>query len=62
MGVHGCLACFTQQGLAKYNDTMTTDYFRCTSHKGEQALFKAMQKHNRIKYLCDRDAKRVKHQ
>ena len=34
MSTSGALLPFTQQGLEKYNDTMTKDYFRSSSHKG----------------------------
>ena len=61
MRIHGCLISFTQQGLEKYNDTMTKDYFRSSSHKGEQALTQIMQKQNRLEYFNDRDVKRPKH-
>ena len=44
MRIHGCILSFTQQGLEKYNDCMTKDYFRGSSHKGVQALFQIMQK------------------
>ena len=61
MHIHGCLIYFTQQGLEKYNDTMTKDYFRSSSHKGEQALTQIMQKQNRLEYFNDSDVKRPKH-
>ena len=44
MKLHGSILPFTQQGLEKYNDTMTKDYFRATSHKGEQCLIQILQK------------------
>ena len=63
MRMHGCLISFTQQGLEKYNDTgtVTKDYFRSTSHKGEQALTQIMQKQNKLEYFNDSDVKRPKH-
>ena len=36
MDTSGALLPFTQQGLEKYNDTMTKDYFRSSSHKGQE--------------------------
>ena len=61
MRIHGCLISFTQQRLEKYNDTMTKDYFRSSSHKGEQALTQIMEKQNRLEYFSDSDVKRPKH-
>ena len=61
MHIQGCLISFTQQGLEKHNDIMTKDYFRSSSHKGEQALTQIMQKQNRLEYFNDRDVKRPKH-
>ena len=61
MRTHGCLISLTHQGLEKYNDTMTKDYFRSSSHKGEQALTQIMEKQNRLECFNDRDVKRPKH-
>ncbi len=61
MRVHGCLLPFTQHGLEKYNDTMTKDFFRGSSHKGEQAFTQILQKQKRIEHLLDNDCKRPKH-
>ena len=52
--LHGSLLPFTQQGLEKYNDATTKQYFRATNHKGTQAFMQIMQKQNRIEYLNDR--------
>ena len=60
MELHGSILPFTQQGLEKYNDTMTKDYFRATSHKGEQCLIQILQKQNRMEYLEANGAKRAK--
>ena len=60
MKLHGSILPFTQQGLEKYNDTMTKDYFRATSHKGEQCLIQILQKQNRMEYLEARGTKRAK--
>lgn len=53
MEVHGALLQFTQQGLEKYNDVMTKDYFRSSSHKGEECLQQILQKQNRLEHLVD---------
>lgn len=53
MKLHGSLLPFTQQGLEKYNDIMTKQYFRCTSHKGIQALNEIVQKQNRLEHFQD---------
>ena len=36
MKILGALLPFTQQGLEKYNETMTKDYFCSTSHRGKK--------------------------
>ena len=51
MTLHGSIAPFTQQGLEKYNDVTTKDFFRSTNHKGESALRQIMEKQNRLEYL-----------
>ena len=51
MSTSGALLPFTQQGLEKYNDTMTKDYFRSSSHKGQECLTQILQKQNQIEYL-----------
>ena len=53
MKLHGSVLAFTQQGLEKYNDVITKDYSRATSHKGEQALLQIIQKRNRLEHLRD---------
>ena len=56
----GALLPFTKQGLEKYNDSMTKDYFRSTSHKGQECLTQILQKQNRMEYLEHAGAKREK--
>ena len=51
--MHGRILPFTQQGLEKYNDVTTKDFFRSTNHKGETALRQIMEKQNRLEYLRD---------
>ena len=60
MVTHGSILPFTQQGLEKYNDLMTKDYFRSTSHRGEQCLVQILQKQNRTEHLESLGAKRRK--
>jgi len=51
MTIHGSILQFTQQGIEKYNDIMTKDYFRSTSHHSETSLVQILQKQNRIEHL-----------
>ena len=60
MRLHGSILTFTQQGLEKYNDFMTKDYFRSTSHRNEQCLVQILQKQNRLEHLEKLGAKRQK--
>ena len=60
MDLHGSILPFTQHGLEKYNDAMTKDYFRATSHKGEQCLIQVLQKQNRMEYMEAKGIKRAK--
>ena len=60
MELHGSILPFTQQGLEKYNDIMTKDYFRSSCHRGEQCLTQILQKRNRIEHLESLGAKRKK--
>ena len=60
MQIHGALLPFTQHGLEKYNDCMTKDYFRSSSHRGQECLTQIMQKQNRMEHLEHSGAKRTK--
>ena len=60
MTVSGALLPFTQQGLEKYNDTMTKDYFQSTSHRGQECLKQMLQKQSRMEHLEHSGAKRSK--
>jgi len=51
MLLHGSTLVFTQQGLEKYNDIMTKDYFRSANHQNEQCLIQILQKQNRLEHL-----------
>ena len=48
MATSGALLSFTQQGLEKYNDVMTKDYFRSSSHRGQECLTQILQKQNHM--------------
>ena len=60
MDLHGSIVQFTQQGLEKYNDVMTKDYFRSSSHCGIQCFIQILQKQNRIEHLESIGSKRPK--
>ena len=60
MDTYGSILQFTQQGLEKYNDVMTKDYFRSTSHHNEQSLIQILQKQNRLEHLENLGAKHQK--
>ena len=60
MHIHGALLPFTQQGLEKYNDQMTKNYFRSSSHCGQERFIQIMQKQNRIEHLEHSGAQRSK--
>lgn len=60
MKTQGSILPFTQQGMEKYNDIMTKDYFRSSSHRGEESLLQIMQKQNRLEYLESTGAMRTK--
>ena len=51
MTMHGSILPFTQQGLEKYNDVMTKEFFRATCHRNEDALIQIIQKQNRLEHL-----------
>ena len=51
MTLHGSIVQFIQQGLEKYNDVMTKDYFRSSSHWGIQCFIQILQKQNRLEHL-----------
>ena len=62
MKAHGSILQFTQQGIEKYNDVMTKDYFRSTSHHKESCLVQILQKQNRVEYLKSMGSDREKRQ
>jgi len=45
------IAYYTQQGMEKYNDRASKDYFRSTNHRGVAALKQLFLKKKRIQYL-----------
>ena len=54
------LTFFNQQGLEKYNDECSKDFFRSTYHRDLEALKQMMLKQNRIEFLEVKGAKRMK--
>ncbi len=60
LGMYGNIAFFNQQGLEKYNDQASKDYFRSTNHKGMEALHQLLIKKHRVHYLEMKGAERVK--
>ena len=53
MLLHGSILAFTQQGLEKYNDIVTKQYFQSSNHRGQQALSQIMEKQNRLEHMRD---------
>ena len=60
MKLHGSILPFTQQGLEKYNDITTKQYFQSSNHKGVNAFVQILQKQNRLEYLRDCGAQTTK--
>ena len=56
MEIHGAIL---PHGLEKYNNSMTKDYFRSSSHRG-QCLVQILQKQNSLKHLEHTGGKREK--
>ena len=54
------IAYYTQQGMEKYNDRASKDYFRSTNHRGVAALKQLFLKKHRIQYLEAAGYMRVK--
>ncbi|CAH3150161.1 unnamed protein product, partial [Pocillopora meandrina] len=54
------LAYYTQQGMEKYNDTASKDYFRSSNHRGVSALKQLFLKKHRIQLLEVAGLERVK--
>ena len=50
MSVNLCvfMVAFTQQGLQKYTDMITKEYFLATCHRNDEALIQIVQKQNRL--------------
>ena len=53
------ISLFNQQGLEKYNDQASKDYFPSTNHRGIESLKQLLLKKNRIQYLEAKGAQRV---
>ncbi len=51
LDLHGPINHFSQQGMEKLNDTITSLFFRSSNHKDTDAFVQVMQKQNRISYL-----------
>ena len=51
MTMHGAILQFTQQGLEKFNDLMTKDYFRSSSHKPGECFRQVLEKQNWLEFL-----------
>ena len=58
--LYGNVNIFNQQGLEKYNDQSSRDYFRSTNHKNLEALRQMMLKKNRMQLLETIGAVRMK--
>ncbi|KAJ8019299.1 hypothetical protein HOLleu_42180 [Holothuria leucospilota] len=50
--LHGNISNFSQQGLEKLNDNVTSWFFRSSSHVKTNAFRQIMQKQNRIHHLA----------
>ena len=51
---------YTQQGMEKYKDRASKDYFRSTNHNGLDALTQLLLNKNRIQFLEAAGCERVK--
>ena len=58
--LYGNIEYFNQQGLEKYNDQASKDYFRSTNHRNREALNQLFLKKHRIQFFEARGAERVK--
>jgi len=58
--VHGSILQFTQHGIEKYNDILTKDFFRSSSHHQESSLLQILQKQNCLEYLQSMGATKKK--
>ena len=58
--LYGNIGDFNQQGLEKYNDQASKDYFRSTNHRNHEALQQLLLKKNRIQCLETMGAERMK--
>lgn len=53
---------FTQQGMEKYNDITSKNFFRSSNHRGVSALKQIFLKRNRVQYLEAAGCARVKYE
>jgi len=58
--LHKNLEYYTQQGMEKYNDTVSKDYFRSSNHRGITSLQQIFLKKHRIQLLEAAGCERVK--
>ena len=58
--LYGNIDHFNQQGLEKYNDQSSKDYFRSTNHRPQEALNQLLLKKSRIQYFEAKGAARVR--
>ena len=58
--VYHNVAYFNQQGIEKYNDIASKDYFRSSNHRGIAALEQLFLKKQRIQFLEATGCERVK--
>ena len=54
------VAHFNQQGMEKYNDITSKDYFRSSNHRGIAALKRLFLKKQRVQFLEAAGCERVK--
>lgn len=60
LSLYGNIELFTQQGLEKYNDTTSKNYFRSTNHRGVSAIKQLFLKKKRVQFLEAAGCARVK--
>ena len=58
--LYGNINCFNQQGLEKYNDQCSKDYFRSSNHRNIEALRQMLLKKTRMQLLETMGVARMK--
>ena len=51
LALYGNIEYFTQQGMEKYNDITSKNFFRSTNHRGVSAIKQLFLKRNRLQFL-----------